>query len=93
MLLSAVAVLPLAEPAGANPGPGARTVFDIPGSGYAPGERVVALTSDDGPDPRYTPQILQILADRGAPATFFMTGRMAASRDGRAYWLVAQPPA
>lgn len=32
----------------------------------------VALTIDDGPDPETTPAILQILADHGATATFFL---------------------
>ncbi len=32
----------------------------------------VALTFDDGPDPRYTPQILSTLARHKAQATFFM---------------------
>lgn len=34
----------------------------------------VALTFDDGPDPRWTPVILSILDDHGAKATFFMVG-------------------
>lgn len=37
-------------------------------------EQVVALTFDDGPDPRYTPDILKILERHDAPATFFMQG-------------------
>jgi peptidoglycan-N-acetylglucosamine deacetylase len=36
-----------------------------------------ALTFDDGPDPRFTPQILDLLAERGAVATFFMVGSSA----------------
>lgn len=36
--------------------------------------RRVALTFDDGPDPRWTPRILDILKAEGAPATFFVTG-------------------
>lgn len=36
--------------------------------------RRVALTFDDGPDPRWTPQILDILKRARAPATFFVTG-------------------
>lgn len=36
--------------------------------------RLVALTFDDGPDPRWTPQILDILKRAHAPATFFVTG-------------------
>jgi peptidoglycan/xylan/chitin deacetylase (PgdA/CDA1 family)/GT2 family glycosyltransferase len=38
----------------------------------------VALTFDDGPDPQWTPQILQILRDRGVHATFFVVGARAA---------------
>lgn len=35
---------------------------------------VVALTFDDGPDPRYTPAVLALLEEHGATATFFMQG-------------------
>ena len=35
----------------------------------------VALTFDDGPDPRWTPQILDTLRSRGARATFFVVGQ------------------
>ena len=38
-------------------------------------EKVVALTFDDGPDPRFTPAILAILADKQVKATFFFIGR------------------
>ncbi len=38
----------------------------------------VSLTFDDGPDRRWTPQILDILATESAPATFFVTGANAA---------------
>ncbi len=34
----------------------------------------VALTFDDGPDPAATPLFLQLLADRGVRATFFLLG-------------------
>ncbi len=34
----------------------------------------VALTVDDGPDPRWTPQVLDALAEVGAQASFFMMG-------------------
>jgi peptidoglycan/xylan/chitin deacetylase (PgdA/CDA1 family) len=37
----------------------------------------VALTFDDGPDPRYTPQISRLLAERGHEATFFVLGAQA----------------
>ncbi|MDB5429574.1 MAG: polysaccharide deacetylase, partial [Caulobacter sp.] len=41
--------------------------------GYQPGK--VALTFDDGPDGRWTPQILKILKDKHVPATFFVIGQ------------------
>lgn len=34
----------------------------------------IALTFDDGPHPRYTPQILDILDEYGVKATFFVIG-------------------
>lgn len=37
-------------------------------------ENVVALTFDDGPDPVFTPHLLDILAKHGACATLFMVG-------------------
>ena len=37
--------------------------------------KYVLLTFDDGPDPKYTPQILEILKSYGAKATFFEVGR------------------
>jgi len=39
-------------------------------------EKVVALTFDDGPDPTYTPRVLEILHRYGVHATFFEEGRM-----------------
>ena len=35
----------------------------------------LALTFDDGPDPVYTEQILDILAEYSVKATFFMIGK------------------
>lgn len=40
-------------------------------------QKVVALTFDDGPSARYTPQILDILRKEGAHATFFLIGQEA----------------
>ena len=34
----------------------------------------VALTFDDGPDPRYTPKVLDLLEEHDAVATFFLQG-------------------
>lgn len=38
-------------------------------------DKKIALTFDDGPDPTFTPQILNILKQYGAKATFFVVGR------------------
>ena len=40
--------------------------------GLAP--KKIALTFDDGPDPEWTPQILDILKAKHVPATFFIIG-------------------
>lgn len=40
-------------------------------------KRCIAITFDDGPHPRYTPQILDILDKYSAKATFFMIGQNA----------------
>ena len=39
----------------------------------------VCVTFDDGPDPRWTPLVLDILAELGAPATFFVLGEAVAA--------------
>lgn len=38
-------------------------------------DRRVILTFDDGPDPVYTPKIMEILKTNGVPATFFIVGK------------------
>ena len=69
---------------------GARAAAAVPGGGpviVANGrkllsrglpDRTVALTFDDGPDPRWTPQILDVLDREKVPATFFVVGARAA---------------
>lgn len=52
-----------------------------PGSGRAIPRRL-ALTFDDGPDPRWTPAVLDALRDAGALATFFVLGPRAAAHPG-----------
>lgn len=42
----------------------------------------VHLTFDDGPDPRWTPRVLEALALHGVTATFFMVGRRALAHPG-----------
>jgi len=44
---------------------------------YGRKKNAVALTFDDGPDPTWTPLILDTLASRGATATFFIIGENA----------------
>ncbi|MFM5884516.1 MAG: polysaccharide deacetylase family protein, partial [Novosphingobium sp.] len=51
------------------------TPYEVHRAGYQPG--LVALTFDDGPDPEWTPQILDILKAKHAPATFFVIGENA----------------
>ncbi|MFI1192908.1 polysaccharide deacetylase family protein [Micromonospora sp. NPDC020750] len=41
------------------------------------GSAMVALTFDDGPDPRYTPQVLALLRDYDVKATFCVVGENA----------------
>jgi peptidoglycan/xylan/chitin deacetylase (PgdA/CDA1 family)/SAM-dependent methyltransferase len=43
-----------------------------------PGEKGVALTFDDGPDPEVTPLLLDLLDRHSVSATFFVTGERAA---------------
>ena len=40
-------------------------------------DKVIALTFDDGPHPKYTEQLLDGLKERGVAATFFVTGENA----------------
>ncbi|MBC7678385.1 MAG: glycosyltransferase [Pseudorhodobacter sp.] len=43
-------------------------------------DRTVAFTFDDGPDPRWTPKVLAVLAREHVPATFFVVGARAAQQ-------------
>ena len=49
----------------------------------------VALTFDDGPDPRFTPQILAILQRHGAVATFCMVSRNVKGQEALVKQIVA----
>ena len=40
-----------------------------------PHQNIVSLTFDDGPSPTYTPQILDILKEKGVRASFFVVGQ------------------
>ncbi|MET4080615.1 cellulose synthase/poly-beta-1,6-N-acetylglucosamine synthase-like glycosyltransferase/peptidoglycan/xylan/chitin deacetylase (PgdA/CDA1 family)/spore germination protein YaaH [Pedobacter sp. UYP30] len=48
--------------------------------GYA--EKKIVLTFDDGPDPTYTPQVLDILKKEKVPGAFFVVGIMAEKNMG-----------
>lgn len=54
--------------------------FTITRTGDRPG--AVALTFDDGPDPHWTPRILDILKQKHVPATFFIVGENALTQRG-----------
>ena len=49
--------------------------YQIQRTGYRP--KLVALTFDDGPDPLWTPRILDLLKAANVPATFFVVGENA----------------
>jgi peptidoglycan-N-acetylglucosamine deacetylase len=49
----------------------------------------VYLTFDDGPDPHWTPRVLELLAAHGATATFFLVGQRALANPGIARDIVA----
>ncbi|MBV9882647.1 MAG: glycosyltransferase [Sphingomonadaceae bacterium] len=49
-------------------------------TGYRPG--LVSLTFDDGPDPDWTPRILDVLREKHVPATFFVVGENALAHPG-----------
>lgn len=54
--------------------------WTIEATGVRPG--AVALTFDDGPDPEYTDEILDILKREGVKATFFVVGSQAIKHPG-----------
>ena len=62
--------------------------FVIDRAGYKPG--LVALTFDDGPDPTWTPQILDVLKREHVPATFFVVGENAVAEPGLLRRIVAE---
>lgn len=70
---------PGSEPAGPgpiDPGPTGPATPEIVPAGHG---KVLHLTFDDGPSPRWTPAVLDILTANGAHATFFMVGKEAAA--------------
>ncbi|MFJ6480025.1 MULTISPECIES: polysaccharide deacetylase family protein [unclassified Streptomyces] len=63
------------RPAAAKPAVRTRPILELPAEEAASAGMV--LTFDDGPDPRYTPAILDTLARYGVRAMFFVCGEMA----------------
>jgi peptidoglycan/xylan/chitin deacetylase (PgdA/CDA1 family) len=68
LLLTAIGLWPRSRWIGSN-------WTRLPPAAAARGE--IAITLDDGPDPAVTPQVLSILAQHGAHATFFCIGERA----------------
>ncbi len=58
-------------------GPILDTRGPVPASARMPA-RTIGLTFDDGPDPTWTPQVLEVLRRHHVPATFFVVGSMGA---------------
>ena len=52
-------------------------------------QRLIALTFDDGPDPQWTPAVMETLARLGAKGTFFVLGRNVESHPGLVRQLLA----
>ncbi|MER6324426.1 polysaccharide deacetylase family protein [Streptomyces coelicoflavus] len=63
--------------ASATPGGGAEPVDISIAHASDAGPRGVNITIDDGPDPNWTPQVLDLLKEHGVKATFCMTGLQA----------------
>jgi cellulose synthase/poly-beta-1,6-N-acetylglucosamine synthase-like glycosyltransferase/peptidoglycan/xylan/chitin deacetylase (PgdA/CDA1 family) len=55
-----------------------------------PADHTIALTFDDGPDPTWTPKVLDVLARFHVPATFFLVGSHVARNPGLARRIVDQ---
>lgn len=64
----------------ANADAGRRVKGACPGNQYPVAG--TELTFDDGPDPTWTPAVLNVLRDEGLRATFFVVGLSAARRPG-----------
>ncbi|MGW6918497.1 polysaccharide deacetylase family protein [Kitasatospora sp. NPDC054939] len=76
-------------PASASAGPSAQAAPRVPVEAEGrpvlelnPERRVVALTLDDGPDPKHTPTVLALLEKHGIRATFFLVGENVAAHPG-----------
>src|SRR5664279_2811188 len=54
---------------------------EVPGLQHVPAAGGAALTFDDGPDPVFTPRLLDALEGAGATATFFVVGERIAGNE------------
>lgn len=84
VLLYVIIILAVTEKVGITAEKSAQTVTNIYGDGsgdklnpYKELNKKVALTFDDGPDPQYTPMLLDGLKERDVKATFFVMGKQA----------------
>ncbi|MDN4504377.1 polysaccharide deacetylase family protein [Alteromonadaceae bacterium BrNp21-10] len=53
------------------------TLFGLTACSQQPAPQVIYLTFDDGPDPKFTPSLLDVLEKHGVKATLFVTGENA----------------
>lgn len=72
-------ITPVGTPPLNAPPSTARPPVPNPTAIAAGNKKVLFLTFDDGPDPTWTPKVLQVLAKHGAHATFFELGSMQAA--------------
>lgn len=87
-VVEAPAAVPAAAPAAPAPQALPAVLPALLSSMTGDGRRV-ALTFDDGPDPRFTPEILDLLAEHHAPATFCMIGEQAVAHPDLVHRVVA----
>lgn len=74
---AALGALPLAVVIGIGVGQPRSGVFARPLLRVNTRQPAIAITFDDGPDPRWTPAVLDLLESRGHRATFFVIGARA----------------
>ncbi len=77
-VLLTTSTLGVAAVGAATNGQPAFTTYEAPGGTATAGQRVIALTFDDGPGP-FTPQVLAVLQRYQVPATFFEIGEEVAA--------------
>jgi len=80
VVIAAAALLALTAGVGATVS--SSGVFARPVLSAHTAHRELALTFDDGPDPRWTPPVLDLLEARGHRGTFFVIGERAARHAG-----------